>query len=155
MTNSFLNPQYFWPPHPRQPARHVLLGDRALLQELVAVFHLRQGARRDPQRDLSSWLLQMWIPPPPSPESSGEQCPLQGSGTEISLHTPCSEPAPQLGMKPCRLHLCSRREITLIWSKIHVFIHYSPLFPCSRDAGDTHPPKLRPVPAGQAAPMPC
>lgn len=26
VTNSFLNPQYFWPPHPRQPAHHVLLG---------------------------------------------------------------------------------------------------------------------------------
>lgn len=39
-------------------------------------------------------------------------------------------------MKPCRLCRCSGREITLIWSKIHVFIHYSPLFLCSQDAGD-------------------
>lgn len=50
-------------PTPRQPARHILLGDRALLQELVAVSQLREGARRDPQRDLSSWLLQMCIAP--------------------------------------------------------------------------------------------
>lgn len=41
-------------------------------------------------------------------------------------------------MKPCRLHLSSRREIALIWSKIHLFIHDSPLFSCSQDAGDRY-----------------
>lgn len=154
MTNSFLNPQYFWPPHPRQPAHHVLLGGQGPPAGAGGSFPAQTGDQEGSTEGFKLLAPADVHTPPHPPESSGEQCPLQGSGTEISLHTPCSEPAPQPGMKPCRLHLCSRREITLIWSKIHVFIHYSPLFPCSWDAGDTHPPKLRLVPAGRAAPMP-
>lgn len=149
MPNSLLNPQYFWPPHPSSQLPMSFWGTGPCCRELVAVFQLRQGARTDPQRDLSSCRCAY----PPKALRSDVLC------KEVGLKSLCTPLAlnlsPQSGMKPCRLCLRSGWEITLIWSKIHVFIHDSPSFPCSWDAGGKHRPELRPVPAGRAAPMPC
>lgn len=82
------------------------------------------------------------------PQKLWEQCLAQGSEAEIPLHSLALSLTPQSGLKPCRLHLRRGREITLIWNKIHVFIHDSALSPCCWDTGDTHQPKLQPVPVG-------
>lgn len=58
------------------------------------------------------------------------------------LKSLCSPLAPGQGQTPWLL-LCGGREITLIWSKVPVVVHGSPLFPCSWGAGAAPPPEHR------------
>lgn len=51
------------------------------------------------------------------PESSREDCSLQGSRAEIPLHTPFPKPDPQPGIKPCRL---------LRWEGDHTHLEQNP-----------------------------
>lgn len=139
MPDPLLNPRYFWPPHPGSQLAVSFGGQDPAAGSWWQFSSSDRGARRDPQGELSSWLLLMCIPPP---KALGSSAVCRGAELKSLCTSLCSEPAPHPGMKPGRLCLCSGREITLLRSKIHVFIHNSLLFPCSWDTGDdTHRPK--------------